>query len=180
MKTTYLAWKDPACGGVNPEWVTLTRAEYLALVKSNERFFERLESLEPDCSDGKFVIECTKTRYKSYLKEKRHRQYLKDSDPGFQVVSYHALEDADGCYAEELLPDETCNVEEECGRLLEIQAVRAAVAQLSEDEQHLVSYFYFSAKKGSERDYSAQIGIPRKTINYRRARILEKLKIFLK
>ncbi|MDR2559416.1 MAG: hypothetical protein LBC86_07745 [Oscillospiraceae bacterium] len=41
--TTYLIWKNPHLGGENPEWIRLTRSQFLAFVKSPEskgRYFE--------------------------------------------------------------------------------------------------------------------------------------------
>ena len=103
--TTYLIWEIPHCNGENPEWINLTRSEFLAFVKSPEskgRYFERLGSTNADGSDGRFIIETTESRYRKFLKEKRHKQYLRDCDPDYTVISYHGIEFEDedmyGCF----------------------------------------------------------------------------------
>ncbi|MGI5899803.1 MAG: hypothetical protein ACOX8S_07785 [Christensenellales bacterium] len=35
MKTTYLIWKDPACGGISPELQEITDKEFYALVNTD-------------------------------------------------------------------------------------------------------------------------------------------------
>jgi DNA-directed RNA polymerase specialized sigma subunit len=183
MKTTYLAWKDPSCNGVNPDWQEISRSKFLLLVKSTEgkgRRFIRMGSTNGDGSDGIIVIEATETEYKVWLKEKRHRQHLRDCDPGYTLVSYHAIESEDeDCNGEEILRDDERNVETECFRRLEREAVRTALALLSDGERQMMEYFYFSAEQGTERGYSALTGIPYMTVHDRKIRVLTKLKKIL-
>ena len=178
--TTYLVWKDPNCNGIKPDWIQLSQKAFHALVKSPKgkgRFFERLASTEANGSDGRFVIETTERRFKEYLKEKRHVQYLRDSNPGYTVFSYHGVEFEDeDVYGEDILRDESCDVEAECLDKLERAEVMTAVATLSEEEQEMVKFFWLSDGQGTERDYSALTGIPQKTVNDRKRRILEKLR----
>ena len=179
---TYLVWKDPSCNGINPDWQEITGQEFLALVRSPEskgRHFVKLFSENADGSDGCFVMESTKAEYLKWKKEKRHREYLRDSNPGYTQISYHAIETEDGCYGEELLRDEDCDVEAECLRMFEIEAVRAAIASLNDDERQLVEYFYLSKNQGTERGYAELAGIPKSTVNRRKAAVLSKLKKFL-
>ena len=180
MKNTYLIWKDPFCNGVNPEWVNLSRDEFLVFIKLPEnknRRFIKLSSTNDGGSDGRIIIEATEAQYKDWLVEKRHAQYLRDINPGYKVTSYHAddNEDEDFC-GEELITDMECEVELECFGNIYIKALRAAITKLSEEELHMVTYLYLSDVKGTDRGYSALTGIPVMTINNRKNRILRKLK----
>lgn len=182
MKTTYLVWKDPSTGGINPDWQQLTGQEFLALVRSPEnkgRHFVKLYGTGDDGSDGNIVMEATEAEYRKWRIEKRHKQYLRDINPGYTEISYHAMETEDGCYGEELLRDENCDVEAECFKKFEIEAVRAAVSNLSDDERQMVEYFYLSENQGTERVYAELAGIPKSTVNRRKTAVLSKLKKLL-
>ena len=185
MKTTYLVWKDPSCNGINPVWQELTGREFFALVNAPEnkgRRFVKLYGASEDGSDGDIVMESTDDEYRRWRKEKDHGDWIREGqeETGYQVVSYHAMETEDGCYGEELLWDKDCDVEAECFRKFKIEAVSAAVASLTDDERRLVEYFYLSDHPGTERDYSALTGIPQKTVNDRKNRVLAKLRKILK
>jgi hypothetical protein len=184
MKTTYLVWKDRDCNGVNPDWQEITGQEFYALVNAPEnkgRRFIKLYSAIEDGSDGDIVMESTKEEYRKWRKEKDHSDWVREGQEeiGYQVVSYHAMETEDGCFGEELLRDENCDVEAECAKTFEREAVRAAIARLSEEEKRMVEYFYLSAEQGTERDYALLHGIPKTTVNRKKMAALEKLKNFL-
>lgn len=182
MKTTYLIWKDPNCNGVNPDWQEICGQEFLALVRSPEnegRHFIKLLAVSDDGSDGNIVMEATAEKYRKWRKEKRHRQYLRDVNPGYQEISYHAMADDDGGYGEEVLTDTESDLETDCFRLFEFEAVRLSVERLSDAERRMLEYLYLSEKQETERGYSELTGIPQKTVNDRKKRILVKLKKFL-
>jgi hypothetical protein len=181
MKTTYLVWKDPASDGANPDWQELTGQEFLALVRSDEgkgRYFVRLDSTAPNAADGAMVMEATKAYFDEWKREKNRSAYMRGLSKDFTTLSYHCLETDDGSYGEELLRDESADTEDECLRSLDKQTLAAALSVLTEDEYRLIAYLYLSDGKGTERSYSELTGIPQKTINDRKKRILEKLKKF--
>ena len=185
MKTTYLAWKNPTCNGVNPEWQELTGQEFLTFIRLDEnknRRFIKLYSAIEDGSDGDIMIEATAEEYKKWRKDKDHSDWVRkgNAEKGYQTVSYHAMEAEDGCFGEELLRDEDCDVEADCFKGFEIETVRTAVASLSEDERKIVEYFLFPEKPGSERDYAKLAGITKSTVNRQKIAVIEKLKKILK
>jgi len=125
-------------------------------------------------------MEATAQQYREWKKEKRHREYLRDCNPGYKVVSYDAIESEDeGCNGEELLRDEDSGMESVCFGRFELDALLDALALLSVEERQIVEYFFLSDAQGTERGYSALTGIPQKTINDRKKRVLAKLKNFL-
>jgi RNA polymerase sigma factor (sigma-70 family) len=177
MKTTYLVWKDPSCNGINPEWEQISRNQFLALVKSpegNGRRFVKLASTDED-GDGRIVIEATEQEFKSWLKEKRHAQHLRDSDPGYTLLSYHARtsEDED-CNGEELLSDESVNIEDDCLMMMDKQTLKAALACLTSEERELLALFY---EQGISQPVIAKtLGISQQAVSKRLNKILIKLR----
>jgi hypothetical protein len=177
IMTTYLAWKDPSCNGVNPQWEILSRKDFKRLVNTksfNNRHFIRMQG--SDTNDW-IVIEATESQYKDWLVEKRHSQYLRDGNPGYEVDSYHGLE-ADGEYlnGEELLPDTEHLVEDDVFRALELEALKSALNQLNARERHLITYLYLFEERGTIRGYSSLTGIPIMTVHDRKKRVLKKLR----
>jgi DNA-directed RNA polymerase sigma subunit (sigma70/sigma32) len=179
MKTTYLVWKDPNCNGINPDWQELNGREFFAFIKMPEnkgRHFIKLFSVSEDGSDGDIVMEATETAYDDWKQEKNRSDYLRRCNEGYTVLSYHAMETEDGCYGEELLPDETVNVEDDCFFMMDKKVLKTALARLTPDEYRLIAYLYLSDGKGTVRGYSELTGIPVMTIQDRKTRILKKLK----
>lgn len=178
MKTTYLVWEDPSCEGINPNWRELTGQEFLAFVRSAEaagRYFVKLENAHDGTAT---VIEATRASYLAWRREKRHREYLKACAEGVPTFSYHALEAAGGSYGEELLEDKTTDVVAECLMTITRETLGAALKTLTAEEYRLIAYLYLSEKRGTEREYAALCGVPQKTLNDRKNRILRKLKNF--
>ncbi len=184
MKTTYLVWANPPRDGINPDWKELKRKEFMSIIHSPQgagRFFVKLGAANGDDGDSRIVMETTEKEYRDWLKEKRHRQYLRDLGPGYTLTSYHMIEAEDeDCYGEEFLCDTDCDVEAECLGAFEREAVWSAVARLNEEDQRMIRYLYLSDKPGTERGYSALTGIPFMTVHDRKTRILKRLKNFLK
>lgn len=176
MKTIYLIWKNPATPNGYKE---ISGQEFLTLVRSSEakgRYFIKLPSVSEDGSDGAIVMETTKDKYIDWKSEKNHTDYLLRHKAGRPTLRYHALEDEEGDYGEEMLADDNTDVELKCITALEPDLLHEALAKLTEDEYQLIEYMYLSPEKGTERGYSAITGIPQKTINNRKIRILQKIK----
>ena len=183
MKTTYLIWKNPSCNGVNPDWQEITGQEFYALVRSSEgknRYFIKLESEVDDGSDGKIILETTKTEYVNWRKDKDHSDYIREHQQkiGYQIVSYHAFETDDGCSGEEFLEDTEVNIETDFIKSIEQGLIKEVLSQLTEDEYRLIEYFYLSGKKGTVRGYSTITGIPVMTVQNKKTAILKKIKCF--
>lgn len=183
MKTTYLVWKDRNCKGIDPEWIYLNRREFntfINLPENKNRRFIKLGSSNNDSSDCKLVIEATEVQYKDWLIEKSRNQYIRNRNSEFTVVSYHALEDDnDDFYGEEMLEDTEFDTEHECLKIYEVEKLKGALKQLSEEELHMITYLFLSDEKGTECGYSAITDTPQKTINNRKKQIMKKLRKFM-
>jgi RNA polymerase sigma factor (sigma-70 family) len=177
MKTTYLVWKDPACNGINPEWREITRDEFLALVKSpesNDRRFVRLGSTDTDGGDGRYVMEATESEYKDWLTEKRRRQYIRNFNRGYTMESYHAMDDDDGCYG-----DEVFGSSDGCFDAIEtsilVEQLKGAMQSLSSSESAFLDLLVKSGMNQS--DVAKQIGITQQAASRRESRVLAKLRM---
>jgi RNA polymerase sigma factor (sigma-70 family) len=179
MKTTYLVWKDPSCGGVSPDWQEISGKAFLAIVRSNEskgRYFVRLGSSELDGSDGEVVMESTKTYFDEWKREKNRADYLRGLSKDFTTLSYHSLDSDDGSYGEELLEDEYADTESECLLALDKQTLAEALTVLTEDEHRLIALLYLSAERRTEREIADIFGISQQLLSYRKKAVLKKLR----
>lgn len=182
MRTTYLVWKDPNCNGISPNWQEISGKAFLALVRSAEgvgRRFIKLNSTEPGGTDGAIVMEATEAVYADWKRRKNHTDYLRNAAKESITVSYHALEGEDGAFGEELLVDNSYDVEEDFIGSQEPERVHTALSRLSEEEQRMMAYLYLNANQGTERGYAHLTGVPYMTVHDRKVRVLRKLKILL-
>ena len=115
--------------------------------------------------------------YTVYYRTERHAAALKEKDARHGTTSYHAL-DTDERLGEELLRDPEASVEEQAIANLLREKLRRSIALLSKPEQELIRALYF--EELTERQLSCRVGIPQQTINYKRRRILQKLKKLMK
>lgn len=75
------------------------------------------------------------------------------------------------------ISDDTEDVADTVARLLLVDKLRLVISMLSSEEQELIQALFFRGL--SERKWSNECGIPQKTINDRKQRILAKLKKML-
>lgn len=113
--------------------------------------------------------------------DKRRRRYVSESqkESGYITVSFDYFETEDGTSTgDEVIPNDDDSIEDDVLRRLDIETLRRALETLSEDEYALIRVLYLQKKPMTERELSRKTGIPQKTINDRKARILKKLKSF--
>ena len=84
---------------------------------------------------------------------------------------------ADGFRGEDSLKDLTQDVAGQVERTLLLDKLRKSLPMLKAEEQELICALFF--QRLSERELAAKTGIPQRTINDRKRRILAKLKEFL-
>ena len=116
--------------------------------------------------------------YLTYHRMKRRETYLEERDTTNGVFYYSAL-DTEGTNGEDVIPDLVSpRVEDSAVDKLLAEKLHQCLSQLTRDEQELIFTLFFQNK--SERQLAAETGIPQKTINDRRHRILVKLKKLMK
>lgn len=124
------------------------------------------------------LIETEQTHYIEFYRDKERWRYLRKLDKDNNLLSLEAIEnDDDSDSSFDFIADETVNVEETVVRRMMLDKLRFALSLLSEDERSLINAIFFRGL--SEREWSKASGIPQKTINDRKRKILSKLKKFL-
>jgi len=98
--------------------------------------------------------------YHEEKEKERHIPYDKLIESDYQLKEHRFTLSAS---AEELARD-----------VITLEKLQYALKELTADERELVEELYF--KQNSEREYEKSTGIPRKTVAYRREKILAKLR----
>lgn len=117
-------------------------------------------------------------------KRERKARYNKDKqgkeigDAYFQVVSVDSIIDGGGEHHLGVKPDFTEQVAEVYEEIEMLQILSEAITDFSEEELDLYSRLFVEGI--SEREYEKQFGVPRKTVSYRKQKMLGRLKNLLK
>lgn len=190
MAFYYFAWKNgiKADNRDLQEWDELSQKQYLQICAKNKkvdlkkrRFFERVSGV--DQGDDTYYFECDINAYRKYRRNKEKEAYkekeaLKDSEMFGEIIllSLDApYEDSNGdSYSlHDIVADENSAFEEELISSLDLYG---AIDSLSDDEKHMVDAMFLADEPLNDTEYAERIGVPRKTINNRKLKILKKLK----
>ena len=184
MKKQYFAWKD----GTN-ELAEITAKEFFAICKNNKvvdkanrRYFARIPSITEE--DVYYLIECTYENYKKSIAESqaRYRRFcekrdLKSKGLWYDILSLnysYANNSCEELTLYDIIADESSLFEE---KLINDIAIESAYNHLTDEEKLIIDNLYLkNYENKSEREFAKHIGIPQKTINNRKLKILKKLK----
>ena len=120
------------------------------------------------------LVTVTEIVYREYYKMGRRERYLEESDIAHGRVLYSDM-DTDEMLGEETIPDmNATSVEQIVVDGIMVEKLRQCLDLLTDAERKLVDALFFNCM--TEREYSLVSGIPQKTINDRKSRILGKLK----
>lgn len=178
----YFVWKDAACKGINPEWIELTGKQFKEFVHNPEnknRYFVKFNEDEEETFTS--VVEATYENYLEYDRERKKKAY--NGKKGFEEhVLFVDLEevlyyDDDGPVTRaDTIVDEDAYVEPNSERQM-IAELYEALEALSPDERSLIDLLFLeNDEKKSEREIAKEIGLPDMTLNYRKNKILKKLR----
>lgn len=123
---------------------------------------------------------CKITSCSEQYERDRYRYKLKNK-LNITIVSANttvSFDDEDDIELIETIADEDVDVETTAMHALELETMRSALKKLTKDEYTIIYYLYLAKEPLSERQLSAKIGIPQRTVNYRKSVILKKLKNF--
>ncbi len=166
----------------NRRFDKLTGQKVFDFLKSEAGKGRRFMKVNDDGELNKVYVEVPSEQVRAIRKDERHKQYLSDcrNASGYVVISLYAAEmSKDDCSSgEELIADENCDIENEVLHNMNLEKLRKALRTLSKEEMVLINALYLSDEPVSERKLAEIINVPQKTINYRKRRILEKLKNF--
>lgn len=134
-------------------------------------------------------IEVSSEVYDTYIKSERKARYFSEDLKREKIIvnqeeetvafipsredSYDRLKNENNVQ----FADQSKSVEDKTLDNIMIEKLFKSLAVLNCDERNLIDAIYYQGK--SEREVSAETGIPQKTINYRKRKILDKLKKLL-
>ena len=122
------------------------------------------------------LMEVTPEQYRDFYKERRRQKYLYERSRENRDISIDMLttEQFNGA---DILFSDGMDIEEQVAYKLLLDKLHNCLSLLTEEEQELIYALFFGEK--TEREWSAETGIPQKTINNRKRKILLKLKALL-
>ena len=182
MKTTYLVKKNPNLPGAEDNWIVMS-AEEFALFKltpegrERSKYLYQLDRYSED--DAVIHAEVDRATFDRWRSEENHSDYIirMNKKIGYQEFSYDAITlESEDLYAEDIMQDESCDVEMEVLNKIEKLELHAAIKKLAPADQELIYIFYLAEKPMTIREYEAISGIPNQTINFRKKRAFERLK----
>ena len=144
--------------------------------------FRRREQICPLYADKLFLplygnlMEVSKEDYEEYYRQRNRQIYIDRRTSKNGDVSYNALT-TDEFNGEDILIAEQPDVCDAVVESMMTDKLRKSLQLLNQDEKLLIHALYFERK--SERKVSEETGIPQKTINDRKRRIIAKLKKLL-
>ena len=133
-----------------------------------DRFFISLHNM---------LMEVDEAYYTEFYREQRREKYLRERAIEKGDIYYDSL-DTEEFNGEDILVDPDEDVAQQVTDKLMAEYVRYVVSLLPSDERELIEALFF--KGYSERQWSKISGIPQKTINDRKNKILRELKKILK
>lgn len=123
---------------------------------------------------GDQLIEVKKEVYLLHHQTKRRALYLEERDLANGVVYYNDM-DTEETTGEDAIPDKTSPpVDEAVVQNIMIEKLGESLVLLNQAERDLIKALFYDGF--SEREWAATTGIPQRTINDRKQRILNKLK----
>lgn len=173
MYKRYYRKKDPNCPLEKVEWIEMTGKEYYRFVSAPEnknRHFIDMEDV---------VLEGTKDEARDQRAEKDHSDYLKEQEAGWSTLSIYAINGGGGCNGEEVIHDETQDVEAEAILRANTKDLYAALDQLDTASYLLIHALYLADETKTFRQLSKESGIPVMTLQYRKEKALAFLRQML-
>ena len=113
--------------------------------------------------------------YKVYWREREHEKYLEQVDRKSHLLFFSSL-DYDGHYTDNII-DESVDVAKIVETQLMIESLRYAISKLNDEERDIIERLYFNDKTLSS--VARDKGVTYQTIQWRKYRILRKLKEIL-
>lgn len=173
MYKRYFRKKDPTCKPENIQWIEMTGSEFYRFVNSQEghgRYFIDM---------GDVVLESSKREVQVHRAEKDHSDYLKEQENGWTTLSLYATDDKSGCSGEEVIWDETQDVEAEAILRIEYRALVSALSYLDTKSRQLIYALYLADTQKTERELALESGVSQVAIHKQKKKVLAKLKFLV-
>ncbi len=169
LNTRYFRLK-PNCSPEKVEWIEMTGKEFYHFVKSPEGQNRHFIDM------GDVVLEATEAQARQYKTEQNHRCYILAQEEGWSTSSIHTIADKSGYVGEEIIRDDSQDVEAEVILRMERRALQAALYELDEESRILIQTLYLADTRKTLRQLSQDSGIPVMTLQDRKKKILLRLR----
>lgn len=175
--------KDPSLPASNDNWIVMQYGEYCNFLntpegKLREPYFTELNACDYD--DYIYYIECdTPQIAKDVRSDKDASDYQEKNreESGYETLSYHAeLTDDPDITGEEVIKDESCNVEAEALTKVIHEIVAKEVNRLPSGDRDLIQGLSRSVDRLSVAAYSRQSKLPYYLAVYKRDKLYAKLR----
>lgn len=166
MYKRYFRMRDPKCRPEQVKWIEMTGNEFYRFVNSPEGQGRHFIDM------GDVVLEASEAETRSFKAEKNHGYYIQAQEDGWSVLSLYAIEDKNGCSGEEVVRDETQDVEAEAIRRMETAALRQALEYLDSESRQMIHALYLADTRKTLRQLSLENGVPVMTLQDRKKKVL--------
>ncbi len=173
MYKRFFWMKDPKCKLEQIEWVEMTGQEFYRFINSPEgqgRHFIDMDDV---------VLEASETDARSFKAEKNHSYYIQAQEEGWSTLSIYAIEDEYGCSGEEVVRDETQDVEAEVIMRIERKALLSALSHLDTESRRVIHALYLADVRKTERELAQERGVSQVAIHKQKKKILSTLKFLV-
>ena len=180
MKKVFLVRKDTTMPYGEGNWQMMNVAEFKKFKQTDQakgRCFTRL--FQQDQDSDLIIKECEPDEARkikpALQKVRRNQEYA--SKKGIIEIPYSQVNvDGELVSSEELIADETQDVEEIVNKKMMMESLHKAIARLTEEERKVVELCYLNNEVLSDRKVCVELGLSRTTFQRRKAEILKKLK----
>lgn len=123
------------------------------------------------------LVEVSREVYEAYYRSANHSEYLDKMERHKGKVLFSDL-DSEGIIGEEMIPDQSVNIEERAIMSILADKLRYCITLLSEEDQALIHALYFLGF--TEREYAEKMGLSQSAIHKRKQRTIKKLQKYFK
>lgn len=173
MYKRYFRKKDPKCEPEKIEWIEMTGRTFYCFINSPEGQGRHFIDM------GDVVLEASEDEVRSFKAEKNHGYYIQAQEDGRNVLSLYAIENENGCSGEEVVRDETQNVETMAIVRIEHKSLVSAFSHLDEESRRLIYALYLADTRKTERELALEYGVSQVAINKQKKKILARLKFLV-
>ena len=173
LDTRYFRLKELECGSERIEWIEMTGREFYHFIKSPKGQGRHFIDM------GDVVLESTEAQARQYKAEQNHRCYILAQEEGWSISSICTIADKSGYAGEEIIRDDTQDVEAEVIRRMERKALWSALRQLDEESRVLIQALYLADERKTEREIAQERGVSQVAIHKQKKKILQTLKFLV-
>jgi RNA polymerase sigma factor (sigma-70 family) len=179
MSTKFYIWKNPACAGVDIEWLEVNANEFFSLLKLPENKFRHFIRLNTDMDTDLDVIyiEATEVQFLDWQKDYNASKYLSRFSRDIPIVSMdYPIQDAEVDSLHETIPDDEADVEKIVLSHWTHERLEKVLRGLSAKDTELLVGLYIQGKSAAE--IARERGVHRSTILRQASALLERLQKF--